>query len=35
LIDSAAEKIVDWAHECISRKLPENSAGKVIIWELL
>jgi hypothetical protein len=35
LIEAAAEKIVDWAHQAISQKLPENDAGNIKIWELL
>jgi hypothetical protein len=35
LIEAATEKIVDWAHQAISQKLPENGAGNIKIWELL
>jgi hypothetical protein len=35
LIEAAAEKIVDWAHQAISQKLPENDAGNIKIWGLL
>jgi hypothetical protein len=35
LIEAATEKIVDWTHQAISQKLPENGAGNIKIWELL
>uniref|UniRef100_UPI00404747DA hypothetical protein n=1 Tax=Orrella sp. TaxID=1921583 RepID=UPI00404747DA len=35
LIEAAAEKIVGWAHQAISQKLPENDAGNTKIWDLL
>jgi hypothetical protein len=34
-IEAATEKIVDWAHQAISQKLPENGAGNMKIWESL
>jgi hypothetical protein len=33
VIEAVTEKIVDWTHQAVSQKLPENGTGNIKIWE--